>query len=43
MGQIDRMILMRPPGEVWVKTASRFNTSFAFVLQLKAQLYIARA
>lgn len=43
MGQIDHTRLMRPLGEVWVKTASRFNTSFAFVLQLKAQLYIAWA
>lgn len=39
MGEIDHARLMRPPGEVWVKSASRFNTGFAFILQMKGQLY----
>jgi len=38
-GQINHTRWMGPLGDAWVKTASRFHTSFAFVLRLKTQLY----
>lgn len=38
-GRINHTRWMRPLGDAWVKTASRFHTSFTFVPWLKTQLY----